>query len=67
MATIGEGLQLGAVMGPDFGKQPPAAVSNPIFIDVDGNGFQSNRDDLGIPFPGKIEDLVPQADKANGK
>lgn len=50
VATIGEGLTLGAVMGPDQGKLPPAAVTNPIFLDVDGSGFKANRDDLGVPF-----------------
>ncbi len=63
VAAIGEGLELGAVMGPEFGKQTPAAVSNPIFIDVDGKGFQANHDDLGIPLPGKIEDLKPASPK----
>jgi hypothetical protein len=32
----------------------PIAVSNPIFVDVDGGGFQPNGDDLGVPLP--IED-----------
>lgn len=49
VATIGEGLQLGRVMGPEQGKLPPVAVSNPIFIDVDSNGFVPNGDDLGVP------------------
>ena len=51
VATIGEGLTLGPVMGPSWGKQPPAAVSNPIFVDVDGGGFTPNGDDLGVPLP----------------
>ena len=50
VATIGDGLTLGPVMGPDAGKLPPVAVSNPIFVDVDGSGFQANGDDLGVPF-----------------
>lgn len=49
VATIGEGLQLGRVMGPESGKLPPVAVSNPIFIDVDSNGFVPNGDDLDVP------------------
>lgn len=49
VATIGEGLTLGPVMGEDRGKVVPAAVTNPIFIDVDGSGFKANGDDLGIP------------------
>ncbi len=50
VATIGEGLQLGRVMGADKGKLPPVAVSNPIFVDVDGGGFTASGDDLGVPF-----------------
>lgn len=50
VATIGEGLELGPVMGPASGSLPPVAVSNPIFIDVNGQGFQPNGDDLGVPF-----------------
>lgn len=50
VATIGEGLKLGPVMGPQSGELPPVAVTNPIFVDVDGSGFQANGDDLGVPF-----------------
>ena len=50
VATIGEGLELGPVMGPERGSMPPVAVSNPIFIDVNGQGFQPNGDNLGVPF-----------------
>ena len=52
VATIGEGLTMERVMGRRFGNRPPIAVSNPIFVDVDGNGFQPNGDDLGLPLPG---------------
>jgi hypothetical protein len=50
VATIGEGLTLGPVMGEERGQLPPVAVTNPFFIDVDGGGFQANGDDLGVPF-----------------
>lgn len=50
VATIGEGLKLGRVMGPQFGENPPCAVSNPIFVDVDGNGFKANGDKIDSPF-----------------
>jgi hypothetical protein len=50
VATIGEGLQLGAIYGPKQGNRPPCAVSNPIFVDVDGNGFQANGDRLQSPM-----------------
>ena len=51
VATAGEGLSLGRVMGDDRGKQAPVAVINPIFVDVDGNGFKANGDDLDRPLP----------------
>ena len=52
VATIGQGLELGRVMGEQYGKRPPCAVSNPIWVDVDGKGFQANGDGLGLPLPG---------------
>jgi hypothetical protein len=55
VATIGEGLSLGPVMGPERGKDVPAAVANPIFVDVDGKGFQPNGDLLGFPLPIKSQ------------
>jgi hypothetical protein len=51
VAAAAEGRQLGLVYGPDQGEQMPIAVSNPIFVDVDGNGFQANGDPLGLPLP----------------
>ena len=51
VAAAGEGLQLGHIYGPDAGKAMPVAVSNPIFVDVDGGGFQANGDMLGRPLP----------------
>jgi len=53
VATIGENLTLGPVMGPRHGDDVPAALSNPIFVDVDGGGFQPNQDLLGMPLPYK--------------
>ena len=38
-------------MGPQRGQAAPAAMSNPIFVDVDGNGFQPNGDTLDAPLP----------------
>ena len=32
VAAAGEGLELGRVMGPNFGKRVPMSVSNPIFL-----------------------------------
>jgi hypothetical protein len=51
VATIGEGMTMEKVMGRRYGKRAPIAVSNPIFVDVDGNGFQPNGDELGFPLP----------------
>jgi hypothetical protein len=51
VAVAGEGAALGRVMGPDEGKAMPCAVANPIFVDVDGGGFQPNGDHLGLPLP----------------
>ncbi len=50
VATIGEGLKLGDVMGSEFGKNPPVAVANPFYVDIDANGFKANGDDLGIDW-----------------
>lgn len=48
VATAGEGLTLGRFYGPEFGKTMPVAVGNPIFVDVDGDGFKPNGDLLGL-------------------
>jgi len=53
VATIGERSGLGHVMGPEHAKTPPVAVTNPIFVDVDGGGFKPNLDTLGAPLPVK--------------
>lgn len=50
VVAAGEGLTLGPVMGPTWGKQTPIAVTNPIFVDYDGGGFQPNGDLLGVPI-----------------
>ncbi len=53
VVAIGEEKPLGDVMGPFWGRQLPAAISNPIFVDVDGGGFKPNGDTLGSPLPVK--------------
>ena len=50
VATCGEDLKMGPVFGPRFGDRMPTAVTNPIFVDVNRNGFQFSQDDLGVPF-----------------
>ncbi|HEY2841386.1 MAG TPA: CehA/McbA family metallohydrolase, partial [Pirellulales bacterium] len=51
VACAGEGKQLGPVVGPDHAKEMPTALGNPIFVDVDGDGFKPNGDMLGLPLP----------------
>lgn len=53
VATVGEGMTMQKVMGPQYGNRVPIAVSNPIFVDVDGGGFDHNHDELGLPLPRK--------------
>jgi hypothetical protein len=53
VVAIGEDSVLGEVMGPQWGRQHPVAISNPIFVDVDGGGFKANGDPLGAPLPVK--------------
>ncbi|MDG2220469.1 MAG: CehA/McbA family metallohydrolase [Rubripirellula sp.] len=51
VATIGEGTTMEKIMGTRYGRRPPIAVSNPIFVNVNGDSFQPNGDDLGMPLP----------------
>jgi hypothetical protein len=51
VAAANEGGQLGRIYGPEQGLAMPTAVSNPIFCDVDGEGFKPNGDMLGLPLP----------------
>ena len=53
VVAIGEGSEVGEVMGPMWGHRKPTAISNPIFVDVDGGGFKPNGDTLGAPLPVK--------------
>lgn len=53
VAAIGEHSGLGPVMGPEHEKDKPTAVTNPIFVDVDGGGFTANKDTLGVALPVK--------------
>ncbi len=51
VAAASERSKLGPVMGPDHKDDMPIAVSNPIYVDVDGGGFTANGDSLGAPLP----------------
>lgn len=42
------------VVGPFWGTYRAAAITNPIFVDVDGDGFKPNKDTLGHPLPVKF-------------
>jgi hypothetical protein len=53
VVATNEAAELGEVSGPFYGRQNPTAVSNPIWVDADGNGFRPNRDTLGHPLPVK--------------
>lgn len=57
VAVIGEDAPMGAVYAPepddgeDGAPTLPVAVANPIFVDIDGDGFEPNGDMLGLPLP----------------
>ena len=51
VAAVSENSTLGPVVGPVLSRARPAAISNPIFVDVDGNGFKANGDTLDSPLP----------------
>lgn len=41
-----------SVMGPN--NSEPAALTNPIYVDIDGNGFEPSKDTLDHPLPVKF-------------
>ncbi|HET6422672.1 MAG TPA: CehA/McbA family metallohydrolase [Planctomycetaceae bacterium] len=51
------GSDLSKVQGLAEGRMPATAITNPIFVDVDGNGFQANRDTLDAPLPVKFDPM----------
>jgi hypothetical protein len=51
VVATGENSTIGPVMGQT--NAPPLAISNPIYVDVDGGGFKANGDTLGAPLPTK--------------
>lgn len=56
VATGGKDSKLGPVLGPFWGNFPPAAIANPVYVDVDGGGFRANGDTLGHPLPVRFRD-----------
>lgn len=47
---------LGPVVGPNAKNHKPAALTNPIFVNVKGDEFVANKDTLGHPLPVKKQD-----------
>ena len=54
IATGHSTKNLTAIYGSEAGNAHPAAVTNPIFIDINGDGFQPNKDTLDVPLPTKL-------------
>ena len=70
VVATGEGFDLKAGYGTsDQAHMQPCAYNNPIFVDVDGNGFKANGDTLGFPLPTKkmnperVIELIEEAKK----
>jgi len=53
VVTGADDSTLGRIHGPQWGQHHPAAFHNPVFVDIDGNGFVPNGDTLGYPLPVK--------------
>lgn len=51
VVATGENETVGRIFGGQFAKLQPLAVSNPIFVDVDGGGFTPSKDLLDAPLP----------------
>ncbi len=51
VVATSESTVIGPVMGPKWGKVRPIAVTNPIFIDQDGDGFKPDPKALPGAFP----------------
>jgi len=52
VVAMGEGSTLVGGYGTSSqGKMSPCAYNNPIYVDIDGNGFKANGDTLGYELP----------------
>jgi len=57
VAAVGEGADLSKGWGRNVqGQMIPAAYTNPIFVDVDRDGFEANGDTLGYDLPSVTDD-----------
>ena len=54
VATGNSAGNLSSVYGSDGVQSKPAAMTNPIFVDTNGDGFQPNKDTLDAPLPTKF-------------
>lgn len=58
VVVVGDlGSDLSKVQGLAEGRMPATALTNPIFVDIDGNGFQPNKDTLDAPLPVKFDPM----------
>lgn len=58
VVVVGDlGSDLSKVQGLAEGHMPATALTNPIFVDIDGNGFQPNKDTLDAPLPVKFDPM----------
>jgi hypothetical protein len=67
VVALDAGAPIGPIMGPLWGQSPPVAISNPIFVDVDGGGFQGNMDPLGHPLPVKLDGWIAEPSEEEPK
>ena len=70
VVAMGENSDLKTGYGTsDQAQMQPCAYHNPIFVDVDGNGFRANGDTLGFPLPTRkmkpeqVIELIEEAKK----
>ena len=54
VATGNSAGNLVSIYGSEYGKSQPAAMTNPIFVDINGDGFQPIKDTLDAPLPTKF-------------
>lgn len=51
VATGHVGGKMGGIYGAFGNRFQPAAMTNPLFVDINGDGFQPNKDTLDYPLP----------------